>query len=178
MFCNEKTIIIIYVDNLLITNSNKQFNKNIKTVFNKQFHIIDFDFIIHYFDIKLDRNKFQRILWFNQRVYLKKIFKNYDFFDNKSIVIFMKISTKLKVVFIKYIVNFDFKHIYQFVVEFFMYVMLDIRFDIVYFVFVINQYVFNFDEIHWIVVKRIFRYLKNTLHFRFIFFDSLRFLIN
>ena len=60
----------------------------------------------------------------------------------------MKISTKLKAAFIEYIVNFDFKHIYQFVVEFLMYVILDIRFDIVYFVFVINQYVFNFDEIH------------------------------
>ena len=50
----------------------------------------------------------------------------------------MKISTKLKIVFIEYIANFDFKHIYQSIVEFFMYVMLDIRFDIVYFVFVIN----------------------------------------
>ena len=79
---------------------------------------------------------------------LKKNFKNYNFFDNKSIVIFMKILTKLKTVFIKYIVNFDFKHIYQFVVEFLMYVIFNIRFDIVYFVFVINRYVFNFDEIH------------------------------
>ena len=58
----------------------------------------------------------------------------------------MKILTKLKTAFIEYIVSFNFKHIYQFVVEFFIYVMLDIRFDIVYFVFVINQYVFNFDE--------------------------------
>ena len=138
MFCDEKIIIIIYVDNLLITNSNKQFNKNIKTIFNKQFHIIDFDFIIHYFDMKFDRNKFQRILWFNQRVYLKKNFKNYDFFNNKSIVIFMKISTKLKVVFIEYIVNFNFKYIYRFIVKFFMYVMFDICFNIAYFVFVIN----------------------------------------
>ena len=62
VFCNEKTIIIIYVDDLLITNSNKQFNKNIKTIFNKHFHIIDFDFIIHYFDMKFDENKFQQIL--------------------------------------------------------------------------------------------------------------------
>ena len=60
----------------------------------------------------------------------------------------MKISTKLKVAFIKYIVNFDFKHIYQSTIEFFMYVMLDIRFDIIYFVSVINRYVFNFDEIY------------------------------
>ena len=90
----------------------------------------------------------------------------------------MKISTKLKVVFIEYIVNFDFKHIYQSTIEFFMYVMFDIRFNIVYFVFVINRYVFNFDEIHWTTIKRIFRYLKNTLHFRFIFFNSLKFLID
>ena len=178
VFCDEKTIIIIYVDDLLITNLNKQFNKNIKTIFNKQFHIIDFDFMIHYFDMKFDRNKFQRILWFNQRVYLKKNFKNHDFFDNKSIVIFIKISTKLKIVFIEYIVNFNFKHIYQLIIEFFMYVMLDIRFDIVYSVFIINRYVFNFDEIHWTIVKRIFRYLKSTLHFRLIFSNFLRFLID
>ena len=60
----------------------------------------------------------------------------------------MKISTKLKIVFIEYIANFDFKHIYQSTIEFLMYVMFNIRFDIVYFVFVINRYVFNFDEIH------------------------------
>ena len=60
----------------------------------------------------------------------------------------MKTLTKLKIVFIEYIVNFDFKHIYQLIVEFFMYVMFNIRFNIVYFVFVINRYVFNFDEIH------------------------------
>ena len=148
VFCDEKTIIIIYVDDLLITNSNKQFNKNIKTIFNKQFHIIDLDFITYYFDMKFDRNKFQRILWFNQRIYLKKIFKNYNFFDNKSIAIFIKTSTKLKIAFIEYIASFDFKHIYQSTIEFFMYVMLNIRFDIVYFVSVINQYAFNLDEIH------------------------------
>ena len=88
----------------------------------------------------------------------------------------MKISTKLKIVFIEYIANFNFKHIYQLIVEFFMYVMFDIRFDIVYFVFVINRYAFNFDETYWTIVKRIFRYLKNTLHFRLIFSNFLRFL--
>ena len=59
-----------------------------------------------------------------------------------------------------------------------MYVMLDTRFDIAYFVIVINRYVFNFDEIHWTIVKRIFRYLKNTLHFRLIFSNFLWFLID
>ena len=60
----------------------------------------------------------------------------------------MKISTKLKTIFIEYIANFDFKHIYQSTIEFLMYVMPDTCFDIVYFVFVINRYAFNFDEIH------------------------------
>ena len=56
--------------------------------------------------------------------------------------------------------------------------MFNIRFDIAYFVFVINRYAFNFNEIHWTIVKRIFRYLKNTLHFRLIFSNFLRFLID
>ena len=57
-----------------------------------------------------------------------------------------------------------------------MYVMLKTRFDLVYIVFVINKYVFNFIDIHWKVVKRIFRYIRKTLDFRFIFNEVFEFL--
>ena len=53
---------------------------------------------------------------------------------------------KLKIVFVDYIVKFEFKHIYQFVVNFFMYAMFETRFNIIYVVFVISKYAFNFTK--------------------------------
>ena len=50
-----------------------------------------------------------------------------------------------------------------------MYVILKTRSDFIYVVFMINKYVFNFIDIHWKTVKRIFRYIWKTLDLRFIF---------
>ena len=58
-----------------------------------------------------------------------------------------------------------------------MYVMLKTRSDFVYVIFVINRYVFNFTDIHWKVVKRIFCYIRKTLNFRLIFNEALEFFI-
>ena len=98
--------------------------------------------------------------------------------NNKSIQTSMKIVIKLEIVFENYVVKFDFKHIYQSIVDFFMYAMFDTRFDIIFVVFVVSRYVFNSIEKHWIAIKHIFRYLKNTLHFRLTFTNSLKFLID
>ena len=90
----------------------------------------------------------------------------------------MKIVTKFEIVFENYVVKFDFKHIYQSIVDFFMYAMLEIRFDIIFVVFVVNRYVFNSIEKHWIAIKRVFRYLKNILQFRLLFTNSLKFFVD
>ena len=55
-----------------------------------------------------------------------------------------------------------------------MYVILKTRFDFVYVVFIINKYVFNFIDIHWKIVKRIFRYIRKTFDFRLIFNEALK----
>ena len=54
----------------------------------------------------------------------------------------------LKVVDFDHVIIVKQRHVYQFVVDFLMYVMLETRFDFVYVVFVINRYVFNFIDIH------------------------------
>ena len=57
-----------------------------------------------------------------------------------------------------------------------MYVMLKTRPDFVYAVFVISRYVFNFIDIHWKTVKRIFRYIRKTFDLRLIFSEAFEFL--
>jgi hypothetical protein len=43
-----------------------------------------------------------------------------------------------------------------------MYIMLKIQSNIIYFILMINRYVFNLIQTHWQTIKRIFRYLRKT----------------
>jgi hypothetical protein len=56
--------------------------------------------------------------------------------------------------------------------------MLKTRFDITYFISMINRYVFNFTQIHWQAVKNIFRYLRKTYQMKLTFRETLKFLKN
>ena len=48
--------------------------------------------------------------------------------------------------------------------NFFIYAILDIKFDIIFIVLIIFRYFFNFIETHYVVIKRIFRYLKKIIN--------------
>ena len=71
----------------------------------------------------------------------------------------MKINIYL--IFIKkdYIVSKNLFKIYQFVIEFFIYIIFDIKFNIIFFILIISQYIFNFINIYYSIIKRIFQYL-------------------
>ena len=112
VFCDGKTIIAIYVDDLLITGFNTKANKNIKVVFSKRFQMIDLGFMAHYLGMRLNKNRPQRILWLSQRTYLKKILKDHNFLDSKSVFTSMDTGIKLKAVSVGYIAKLGFKHIY------------------------------------------------------------------
>ena len=57
VFCDEKTIIAIYVNDLLITDLNTKANKNIKVVFSKRFQMTDLGFMAHYLGMRLNRDR-------------------------------------------------------------------------------------------------------------------------
>ena len=82
-----------------------------------------------------------------------------------------------KVVDFDHVVIIKQRYVYQFIVDFLMYVMLKTRSDLVYVVFVISRYVFNLIDIHWKIVKRIFYYIWRTFDLRFIFNEILEFSI-
>jgi hypothetical protein len=74
----------------------------------------------------------------------------------------MNVSCRLIKIFDEYIIDKNFKINYQLIVKSLMYIMLKIRSNIIYFISMINRYVFNLIQIHWQAVKRIFRYLRKT----------------
>ena len=134
--------------------------------------MIDLNSFRFYLNMNIERNRSNRILFLSQKIYLKKVFKDHDMWKCKSIAIFMN-SNALKAVNSDHVVIVEQRHAYQSVVDSLMYVMLKTRSDFIYVIFIISRYVFNFIDIHWKIVKRIFRYIRKTLDFRFIFSEVL-----
>ena len=173
MFCNDIIIIVIYVNDLFIAKLNKIDNRIIKIVFNKRFQIIDLNFLVYYLDINIQRNRQQRIFYFNQKIYLKFFFQNHEITSSSKHVTSMKIICKLKVVSFNYVAILEFKRKYQFAIKFLIYAILETRSNIIYAMSIVNRYVFNFIFIYEKIVKRIFRYIQAILNLRFIFSSAI-----
>ena len=174
VFCNGKTIIAIYVDDLLIIGPNTQANKDIKAALSKRFQMTDIGPMALYLGMRLDQDRQQRILWLSQQAYLEKILKDHGFLDSKAVQTPMETSTKLEAAPAGYIAKPDFKHTYHSAVGSLMYAMLRTPPDIAYAVSVVSRYASNPTGDHWTAVKRIFRYLKGTLHLRLTLSGPLR----
>ncbi len=73
-----------------------------------------------------------------------------------------------------YIADKSFKINYQSAINSLMYVMLNIKFDIIYFIFVINRYAIISIQKHWQTIKRIFHYLQKIYQMKLMFQKSLK----
>ena len=178
VFFNDKIIIAIYVNDFLIVELNKKFIRQIKKAFSKRFQMTNMKSLVYYLDMNVTKNKQQRILCLNQKVYLKKIFRNHEMWNANYKITFMNVSIKFEFADFNYICFVLDKFRYQSVVNFFMYAMFETRLDIVYAISVMNRYAFNFTKNHWKVVIRIFKYFRHFLDLFFIFFELFRSLTN
>ncbi len=132
----------------------------LKCAFSEQFEMSDLDSYTFYFDIIIFRNQNFWKLILDQNVYVEQMFRNHDMWNCKSLIIFMNVFCHLIKALDDYIIDKNLKINYQSTINSLMYVMLNINFDIIYLIFVINQYVVNLIQTHWQIIKRIFRYLR------------------
>jgi hypothetical protein len=154
--------IVIYVNDLIFTKFDLAIIFWLKNVLNERFEMSDLNSCIYYFDMMIFKNRRLKFLILNQNIYVEQMLRDHEMWDCKSLIIFMNISCRLIKIFDEYIVNKNLKINYQSIVKSLMYIMLNTRSDITYFISMINRYVFNFIQNHWQVVKRIFRYLRKT----------------
>jgi hypothetical protein len=143
VFIKNQTFITIYVDDLIITKSNSIEILIFKRILSKQFKMSDLNFCTFYLDMMIFKNRNLRKLIFDQNVYVEQIFRNYEMWNCKCLIIFMNAFCFLIKILNDYIVDKNLKISYQSTISLLMYVMLNIKFDIIYLIFVINQYAFN-----------------------------------
>ena len=78
VFFNEKLIIVIYVDDIFLIKFNSAHIVVVKRTLNKRFKMINLNSLRFYLNMSIERDRSNRILFLNQKIYLKKIFKNHD----------------------------------------------------------------------------------------------------
>jgi hypothetical protein len=100
--------------------------------------------------------------------------RDHEMWNCKSLIIFMNVSCRLIKIFDEYTADKNLRINYQSIVRSLMYIMLKTRFDITYFISVINRYVSHFTQTHWQAIKRIFRYLRETYQMKLMFREALR----
>ena len=157
---NSKMYVIIYVDDLLITEFNKEKIVVIKQRLSERFHMTNLESVIYYLDLKVHRDRRNKTIRINQIIYLRKIMTDLNMHNLKRIENSMNSNLHLESTSEDFQSSEQHKIRYQSVVDSLMYLMLETRSDIV---FAMSQ-VFRFsscstDE-HWTIVQRIFRYLK------------------
>ncbi len=162
VFMKNQTLIIIYVDDLIMTNLDSVAIKALKHFLSQWFEMSDFNFCIFYFDMIIFRKRELQKLILDQSAYVEQMLWDHEMWNCKSLIIFMNDFCRLIKIFDEYIADKKLRIDYQFVVKSFMYIMLDIKSNIIYFIFVINRYVFNSTQTHWQAIKRIFRYFRHT----------------
>jgi hypothetical protein len=134
----------------------------IKNALNERFEMNDLNSCIYYLDMMIFKNRNLKQLILNQNVYVEQMLRDHEMWNCKSLIIFMNISCRSIKISDEYIIDKNFKINYQLIVRLLMYIMLKNRSNIIYFISMINHYIFNFIQVHWQTIKRIFRYLRET----------------
>ena len=80
MFIDSQTDIIIalYVDNVLITNSNCVDIQRIKDILNVKFYMIDLKPYAYYLEMTVTRDRINRTIRLEQAEYVERVFRDND----------------------------------------------------------------------------------------------------
>ena len=89
-------IITLYVDNVLITNSNRADIQRIKDTLNVKFYMIDLRFYAYYLEMTVTRDRTNRTIRLGQAKYVERVLRENDMWDAKLVATSMKIIIKLK----------------------------------------------------------------------------------
>ncbi len=176
VFMKNDIMIVIYVNDLILTELNFATIFWLKNALNDRFEMSDLDSCIYYLDMMIFRNRRLRLLTLNQSFYVEQVLRDHEMWDCKSLIIFMNVSCRLIKISDEYTADKSLRISYQSIVKSLMYIMLKTRLDITYFISIISRYVFNLTQIHWQAVKRIFRYLQETYQMKLMFREALRLL--
>jgi hypothetical protein len=143
VFMKDDIMIIIYVNDSIFTKFNLATIFWLKNALNERFEMSDLNSCIYYLDMMIFKNRNLKQLILNQSVYVEQMLRNHEMWNCKSLITFMNVSCRLIKISDEYTADKSLKISYQSIVKSLMYIMLKTRSNIIYFISMINRYVFN-----------------------------------
>ena len=173
VFTNGTTIIAIYVDDILLAGPNKKEIQALKHKLRERFEMTDLGGCAYYLGMTVTRDRANRILRLGQAGYVQKFITDHGMWECKGTPTPMG-TEKYQASEEDFQATEASRTAYQSAVGSLMYAMLGTRPDIAYAVSVVSRYGSNPNESHWKAVKRIFRYLRDTVQYHLVFRGDLK----
>lgn len=162
-FEDEKNLIGVYVDDLIIASSSLESMNRIKGQINKEFELVDNGEISMYLGVNIERSSNRGSFKLSQRKYIENILEKYNMVDCKNVFTPLNPGVKLSkcnecTSFCKKV---DIKE-YQSLIGSLLYLSICTRPDITFSVNKLSQFNHNPHEEHLNAAKHLLRYLSYT----------------
>ena len=174
MNVKKNITIALYVNDVLITDLSKIGIQRIKKALNNKFHMFDLRSYVYYLDIIVKRDRVVDILRLRQAVYVTRFLKHFNCWSLNPVSTPLETSRKLQPARESYVAPRKLCEDYQSAVRSLIYAMLETRPNIAYAVSLVSRYSVNPTQAHWNAVIRIFRYLRDTIHYELVYKESLQ----
>ena len=137
----------------------------LKNNLRKRFAIIDLDLCLYYLNIKMQRDRVRETVRVTQITYLKKILTRFNISKYITTLTPMILNTQLQ----KKLINKASPEViqeYQSIIKSIIYLIIQIRPNIYYAITILSRYNHNSNIKYIATIKRVLRYLKETLNYR------------
>ena len=154
----ELVLLAVYVDDIVVAASTKALEIAVKKELMSKFEMTDLGELNWYLGMKVTRNPKSGTIYLDQSQYIQKVLEKFSMTEAKPANTPMSSDPDAT----EKTEPADAP--YREAVGCFMYAMIGTRPDIAYAVSVASRYLENPEVKHWVLVKRILRYLKGTLN--------------
>ena len=96
MNVKENITIVLYMNDILITDLSKIDIQRIKKALNGKFHMFDLGSCVYYLDMIVKRDRVVDILRLGQAVYVTRFLKHFNYWSLNSVFTLLKTSRKLQ----------------------------------------------------------------------------------
>nr|GEW17435.1 hypothetical protein [Tanacetum cinerariifolium] len=163
---SDVVFLILYVDDILIMGNNIPRLKEVKDYLRKCFSMKDLGEAAYILGIKIYRYRSRRLIGLSQSAYIDKILKKYNMHNSKKGYLPMEVkhdlSNELCASIPEEVVAYMKKVHYASAVGSIIYAVRCIRPDVAFAQNLVSRYQQNPEKLHWVAVKHILKYLRNT----------------
>ncbi|GJV84472.1 putative RNA-directed DNA polymerase [Tanacetum coccineum] len=162
---SDVVFLILYVDDILIMGNNIPKLKEVKDYLGKCFSVKDLGEAAYILGIKIYRDRSLRLIGLNQSAYIDKILKKFNMQNSKKGFIPMEVKHDLSN---EMCASSDEEKAYMKRVPYasavgsIMYAVRCTRPDVAFAQNLVSRYQQNPGKLHWVAVKHILKYLRNT----------------